>query len=414
MSSSIKFVVVSDLHYRKHENSQIRPEVTSRGQAQYDPMESLIRYVQDAQIKADYIICPGDITDKASAEALREGWGRLNELKEAVSARHLITATGNHEVSSRVFDEVHDRAGNVEAAIDPIGVLQDLDGYPSSIWNGVDRDMVYWGKGYEFIDDGDLLLLLINSSHFHPTTRENEFERGRIGDSAIRRLGSEIKQKIADCGAKIFIAVLHHPPISHESPNYDLGRIPMYNGPELINILNKSCRPWLVVHGHKHDGRVVMAQGAGFQPIVFAAGSLGADLARSVAAVYTRQQAYMIDIEIPQGAMPTLKGTVTSLSWIDHHWVVAEKTSHGVPSGSGFSFPPVDLHQLAHNISTKISTAAEPYLKWAELVDALPELRYIMPGQLEMLRSLVEALGGEFTWLEDHSFPADIAFGRIK
>ncbi|WP_426354538.1 metallophosphoesterase family protein [Stenotrophomonas maltophilia] len=414
MSSSIRLVVVSDLHYRKHENSQIRPEVANRGQVQYDPMDSLIKYVKERGVEADYIVCPGDITDKASAEALREGWRCLNDLKQAVNARHLITATGNHEVSSRVSDGVHDQPGNVEAAIDPIGVLQDLDGYPSSIWNGVDRDMVYWGKGYEFISDGNLLVLLINSSHFHPTTRANEFERGRIGDSAIRRLSSEIKNRIADCAAKVFIAVLHHPPISHESLNYDLGRVPMYNGPELIQILNKSGRPWLIIHGHKHDGRVVMAQGAGFQPVVFAAGSLGADLGRSVAGVYTRQQAYILDIEVPQGAMPTLKGVVTALSWIDNQWILSEKASHGVPSGVGFSIPPIDLHGLAEKISEKIAKAAEPYLKWEELVLILPELRNIMPGQLEMLRSLVESLGGEFTWPDDNSFPVDIAFRSAR
>ncbi|MBH1664156.1 metallophosphoesterase [Stenotrophomonas maltophilia] len=413
-SNSIKIVVVSDLHYRKHENSQIRPEVTSRGQEQYDPMYSLIKYVREKKIEADYIICPGDITDKASAEGLREGWNRLNELKREVGARHMITATGNHEVSSRVVDGVHDQVGNAEAAIDPVGVLQDLEGYPSSIWNGVDRDMVYWGKGYEFICDGDLLVLLINSSHFHPTTRANEFERGRIGDSAIRRLNSEIKNKIAECNAKVHVVVLHHPPISHESLNYDLGRVPMYNGPELIDVLNKSGRPWLIIHGHKHDGRVVMAQGAGFQPIVFAAGSLGADLARSAAAVYTRQQAYVLDIEIPKGAMPSLKGVVTSLSWIDNQWILSEKASHGVPNGVGFSIPPIDIHRLAESISEEITKASEPYLKWDELVALLPDLRNIMPGQLDMLRSLVEALGGEFTWQEDNSFPADIAFGGSR
>ena len=414
MADELKIVVISDLHYRMHPNREVRPAATSRGAGDYDPVEAFVEMLRRDEVSADYVVCPGDITDRASPDGLKFGWERLKEIKALVGARHLIAATGNHEVCSRDDDPVHERAGNVEAAVDPLAMLQSLSDYPSSHWNGADRSWVYWGRGYEFIEDGSVLFLLINSSHFHPTMKVNEFERGRISDQTVKRLSGEIGEKIKATNAKVFIAVLHHPPVNHESLYHELGRIEMFNGSRLVELLDRSGCPWLILHGHKHDGRLIMAQGAGSQPIVFAAGSIGADLAGHQAGLYTKLQAYVLTLDVSENPLPSLRGSVTSYAWVDNKWTLATAPRHGIPTGCGFSSPSLNVNILAEKLRTRIEENGVEYLNLSEMQVEVPELRYLMPGQVEHFRTAVERLGGTFTWPDSQFYPDDVSFEVIK
>jgi hypothetical protein len=377
----------------------------------YDPISKFLDLITQRGLRADYVLCPGDITDKANPVAFREGWRRLREIKEALGARHLISSTGNHEVDSRVVDPTHDKHGNAELELDPVGLLQLTDDYPSTLWNGNDRKWVYWGRGYEFIRDGSMLFLLVNSSHFHPTTRPNEFERGRIGAASLAALRSEIQTVVADPDLKGFVALLHHPPVSHESLDFKLGRTEMFNGSGLIDVLTESGRTWVVVHGHKHHGRMVLAQGSGYQPVVMSAASAGANLSNSEHGLHARLQAYIVELELPGNpAVEGARGTVEAYSWIEQQWIEATSSTKGIPHGTGFASPPIDLRVLAKGMKEHMAANSMLFAKWAELVVAIPELRNLMPGQLVQLRTIAEALGAKFTWQSEHAFPEDVAF----
>lgn len=412
MAAGIRLAVVSDLHFRELGGGKgCLPAVATAGTG-YDPVSKFLDLIKQRGLSAHYVLCPGDITDKASPAAFHEGWRRLREIKEALGARHLIASTGNHEVDSRVLDPIHDRHGNSELELDPVGLLQAVDDYPSSLWNGPDRKWVYWGRGYEFIRDGSMLFLLINSSHFHATTRANEFERGRIGTTSLTALRAEIHLAVADPALKGFVAVLHHPPVNHESLDFSLGRIGMFNGAGLVEVLAESGRAWLVVHGHKHHGRMVLAQGSGYQPIVMAAASAGANLTASEHGLHARLQAYILELELPDNpAVDGARGTVEAFSWIEQQWVEATSSTKGIPNGSGFASPPVDPRALAKNVKEHMASHSLSFAKWPELVDAVPDLRHLMPGQLPQLKTICEALGAKFTWPAEFAFPEDITFG---
>lgn len=414
MAGEVKLVVISDLHYCMHQNHEVRPAAATRGAGDYDPVAAFVETLKGEAVSADYVICPGDITDRASPEGLKLGWKKLQEIKAAVGARHLIAATGNHEVCSRNGDPIHDSAGNSEASVDPLGMLQALQDYPSSHWNGEDRSWVYWGRGYEFIDDGVTLFLLINSSHFHPTMRANELERGRISDQALTMLSSEIAEKIEASSARIFIAVLHHPPVSHESLHHSLGRIEMFNGNRLVEVLENSGSPWLILHGHKHHGRLIMAQGTGCPPIVFAAGSIGADLHGQQAGLYTKLQGYVLTLEVPENALPELRGSVTSYAWVENRWTLTKATRHGIPTGCGFSSPSININTLAQQLKSALVARAAPYFTLEEMHSEVPDLRYLMPGQVEQFRRAVQKLGGVFTWPDSQFYPNDVTFEVAK
>lgn len=403
------------MHYREYSVGEECRPATSQGGTGYDPIAALIKYVEgcegtEDEWKADFLLCPGDITDRASKKGFLTGWGKLKSLKTALRAQHLIASTGNHEVDSRA-ESSHDTSGHVEIELDPIRALQETDDYPSSIWNGEDRRWVYWGRGYEFIQVSGVLFLLINSSHYHSTTRENEYERGRIGTHIVDMLRKEIASRVKQDGIKAFVALLHHPPVNHESLDVELGRIDMTNGSKLVEVLEESQVPWLVIHGHKHHGRLILAQGEVCQPVVFAAGSAGA-LMKGTHGLTTRLQAYLIELIVPDpdtSVLPILQGHVRALSWIDNSWKYATDVNHGIPDRCGFSSPPVDLSNLVRSVQDHIKNSGQSFVKWGELVDSIPQLKLLMPKQMDAIRSAFQKAGIKATWRPGAGLPSDLS-----
>lgn len=413
--TNIRLAVISDLHYKHHEPAtQCRPAIAMQG-AHADPMQALLNIITEhdskpttEKIEADYLLCPGDITDRAGAEPFQHAWSRLKELKTALGARHIIASTGNHEVDSRVGTEL-DRAGNVEIESDPLKTLQKLEDYPSTALVGTERRWIYWGRGYEFIEEQNTLFLIINSSHYHWTTRAVEYERGRIGDVALDALRGEIGARVDKNRNRAFIALLHHHPIPHQDLDINLGKIEMTNGSRLMQVLSDTDVSWVVVHGHKHHARLITAQGGYARPVVFAAGSFGAQLDGALA-TQTRTQFYIADINIEdQSITPKAVGTLSAWSWSGTEWSKSTKHVHGLPDGCGFHIPELNMQELVTKLDNSLTTAGHSYINWSEAIRFVPELKCLMPEQIRRLRKIFESAGLKTTWQSDQWLPTEVA-----
>jgi 3',5'-cyclic AMP phosphodiesterase CpdA len=413
--ASIRLAIASDLHYTRIGSADsCRPSTAMSGVAG-DPMHALMGQAAPGasalpdrlDLRADYLLCPGDITNKASSDGFNEGWRCLKGLQRALGARHLLAATGNHEVSSRA-GERDDQPGNSEQAIDPLATIQRHADYPSTALTD-DARWIYWGRGYVLIEEPQVTFLLINSSHFHPTTRANEFERGRISDVAIDRLRNELAAAVDRDRTKAFVALLHHHPIPHQLLDIEQDRIDMRNGAQLIEVLVETGVAWFVVHGHKHQGRLIQAQGGQGSPIVMAAGSFGVFLEGDFA-TKTRLQFYIVEIELlDQAAQPALRGEVRAVSWTGSGWEVARGRAHGLPDRCGFSIPHIDLGKAVSELRRLLGQSDQPYLRWVEVLELVPDLRFLMPNDARILRTQCAANGVGVTWDEGLWFPSEVS-----
>ena len=79
--SSIRIAVATDLHYvcKKNDNSVRYRSQIAQGQA-HDPMSKLFDLIQQKSITANWVLCPGDITNQANHEAFKAGWESLKKL----------------------------------------------------------------------------------------------------------------------------------------------------------------------------------------------------------------------------------------------------------------------------------------------------------------------------------------------
>lgn len=415
MAKTLRFAVISDLHYRKdNDGVAYRPAAGAQG-AHADPVEKLIAFLdaQRADFRcpdgklADYLLCPGDICDKADTGAFDEGWRQLKELQKVLRADHLIASTGNHEVHSRssALDRI---PGYAEAALDPLEGVQAHRDYPTELFSE-DQRWVYWGRGYEIIEREDIFLLLINSSHFHPTTQPNEYERGRIGKVALELLRAELKTKVESNRNRLFITLLHHHPVAHEDLTLELGRIQMHNGELLMQVLAECGVAWIVVHGHKHFPRLMLSADTGDgQSVVLAAGSAGAEL-KGEWATRTSHQFYIVELDVvSQATERSACGRIRALSWQGDDWNFNEFKKRGLPDGCGFQIPAENLDAIVARITTALG-GTNAYVTWPELVNQVPALRTLLPQRLVALRRALKTAGVQATWLDTHHFPTDVS-----
>lgn len=410
--TSIRLAIVSDLHYVQPSPGTDSMPAVAQGSPVGDPMRGLLARIEresktgDArEFEADYLICPGDVTNQASAEGFDAGWSQLKALQSALGARHLISTTGNHEVHSRAGDK-DNLPGLSTQALDPLAAIQRHSDYPSTSLSDEAR-WVYWGRGYQIIEQPGVLFVVINSSHFHPTTRANEFERGRISDIALEQLRADLARHVADDKKRVFVALLHHHPIPHEAGTAPEESIQMHNGNQLIKMLEDTDVAWQVIHGHKHEGRLIQAQGANNPPMVFAAASFGAKL-DGVLATKTRQQFYVLDLEVcDQTIQPTAKCRIRAWHWTGTTWERARKIADGLPDRCGYQIPPIQRQQVLQHLKQTLTDNGS-FLSWEEAVAKHEELGYQLPAQISFMRPMMDKMGITSSWDSDDWFPQEV------
>ncbi|MDH1259180.1 metallophosphoesterase [Pseudomonas atacamensis] len=406
LPAPIRIAIATDLHYTADSAGKISTQVCVHG-TKIDPMSRLIDDFQKTnpllQPLAEILICPGDITTRACIKSFEHGWNDLKNLKSVLQAKHLIAATGNHEVSSRTSEE-HETPGNAELAIQPIEHLISTQDYPAEFSNP-EKKWVYWGRGYEVLDGDDWVVVTINTCHYHNSLLPNEYERGRIGNSALAELKTELKILSKKYAYKVI--VLHHPPLNHEDLDVSLGKIEMYNGNLLLQTIAETDEDWLVIHGHKHLFRLTRSGGEDFSPIVLGAASFGA-LLQGDLANKTKNQFYIVQLSmVSEGGKNRLRGTVESIYWEGSTWNICSHVAHGLPHGCGFDqSSSVKTASLAQIIKQTLQDSESPVLTWPELREKISELNYLMPKDIQSLQRRLEEIGvyrtpDQGTWFPD-------------
>ena len=183
----------------------------------------------------------------------------------------------------------------------------------------------------------------------------------------------------------------------------------MHNGSQLIQLLEQTNVPWLIIHGHKHEGRLISAQGDINPPMVFAAASFGAML-DGVLATKTHQQFYILELDVcDQSVEPTARGQIRAWHWTGTSWEPARKYGHGLPDRSGYQRPQFQLQPVLDALALTLAAESGPFLQWEEAVVKHPALGYLLPGQARFLRNMMTNKGIKATWETDAWFPLEVS-----
>lgn len=363
---TFRIAIASDIHAHEQEGddspSHLRVGV-EEGNPTKHPIEGLKSLIKDNGISADYLLCPGDLGDKASRKGIQYAWRLLNDVKTELNATAIVATVGNHDVDSY----------GKETEFDPQGYLQSLaPKFPLNEEALYDR---FWSRHFAVIECDCARIISLNSSAFHGY--KDEHQHGRISEFTI----SQLKSTLQDLDPKpVNILMCHHHPLQHSE--LALGEHDVMRGGQLLLDLlgSGSHGEWLLVHGHKHHPKICYAAGSASSPIVFAAGSLCANLFKNVQAS-ARNQFYVLEFNLGDIESRGLVGTFSAWDWIiDTGWQRATSGS-GLPGSGAFGERPKPL-QLANQIDSEMGAGI---LRWSEALMKCPELKYLIPSDLSLL-----------------------------
>jgi len=381
----LRLAVASDLHAYSIVKDTPAPShfqvETPESDPGKNPISGLQKLLSEEMIRAEMLLCPGDIGHQAQQIAIQHAWSSLNSLRENLAADHLFATAGNHDLDSRYLSNDYDALEYLKNLTPPFP-------FPSEEMN--DK---FWSQHFA-IFEGDLFrIVVLNSSAYHGA-EGRERDHGRIAPPTI----AKIKRSLETVTPKrVNILLCHHHPQQHTEFNlgeYDV----MKNGQLLLDLLGSGrLGRWLVVHGHKHHPKISYASGGGGAPVVFSAGSLCASLYPELQSV-TRNQFHLITIPINLIPQMGLVGVVKSWDWASGEGWAPAGTKSGLPSVCGFGYRGDPL-LLANRIASEVTGDVE---EWSEIKSKIPEVDFLIPQDLAALRYLLRDVHGlSITDLDD-------------
>ena len=208
----LKILVVSDLHAFTPPNHNtgktiddppsflVNTEVESKKQP--NPIELIPDLLKAEGLDVDWILCPGDIADRADPDAQAFAWRHLVNLKKSTKARLLLGTVGNHDVDSRLQFSEFDPKGHLQALSPPFPGI-----------NGAAANR-YWARNFHIQQEGTVRLLNLNSAAYHGFSSryqqtKPEYLQGRVSERTIEAIRKELST------AKSFdhnILFTHHHP----------------------------------------------------------------------------------------------------------------------------------------------------------------------------------------------------------
>lgn len=229
-SKPLRIAVLTDFHayVGRPEDKGTSPSWLDLAQVQSDPERNafagLIERIQRDEMRADVLLCCGDLGDKADPTGLQYVWAEVEKVRSALHAQMTLGAAGNHDVDSRYIHSGFDAKGQVQA-LKPRFPVDDEKGW-----------LEYWAKNFTIVELGDARFVLLNSAAYHGAAKEGvppEYVQGRVSDHTISRLVAELKEG-GERAANILVCH-HHPFKNDKIATSDYSQ--MQNGDKLLNNL---------------------------------------------------------------------------------------------------------------------------------------------------------------------------------
>lgn len=250
----INIAIISDLHCSSNKGKTIETYLYTdnlRKPNKHHPVEALNELIDKKPIKADFLLSPGDLTDKIDITGLNQGWSFLEEIARKLGCEEKIIATiGNHDFDSR---------NKLKEYTQPDFHLKNLkDNFP---FKG--EKSKFWQNNFQILEYDDISILNLNTVYSH--SKEDINEDG-TSNGYISKLDSNILESIEEeikniDKNKFKIALLHHHPILYSDLNlssYSDNDV-LRGGDMLLKILNKYNYNF-VLHGHKHVPRFLIQE----------------------------------------------------------------------------------------------------------------------------------------------------------
>jgi predicted phosphodiesterase len=348
--------IISDIHCR-HSTSfdKVNTNLFSdklRKPFKQHPVQSFLHFIDKEKLKVDYLICPGDITDKADKQGFITGWSFLEEMKEHLEAKELFASLGNHDVDSR----------KIHSSYDSFEVPKKIkDNFPFK--ERAHRDAFY-ANAFVLIKQDEVAFFVFNSVHSH--TNATDAKNSIITDEMLEDIESELMTLGDDIAYKV--AFTHHHPIKHSNAGFAYKDTDVIEkGEKLIELLEK-YNFQVIIHGHKHEPRIVRYNSSP----VFAAGSFSSleNLQE------TNSQNYFHILTLYPNQVKGYFENYEFTNMVGWYKASSGKLDHIFGFGANLS-----IKDFTESVDTHMSSGAINYLQYKDFIDTFPDFNCYLPTE---------------------------------
>lgn len=406
----ITIAIMSDLHIGINARSRdLCPSHYDTKIIDEEYKSKFTRFLEDNDIKADYLFLPGDVSDTASPDELELASKFIFDVCDrlGIPADNAAFVPGNHEVDWKVLScEPDDRTGFRRAQ--RYAPLQSEDWIFNKIISCA-HDTCLTFPHYSIWDHENLFAVGYNSSwHDDP---DIAIHNGLISEDDLHSLDDYLSA--VDLGTeKLKSFIVHHHPIQYSNPIPDEPDFSaMTNSSNLLQLLQKYNFD-LLVHGHKHSPyfRCEIVN-SGFPIIILGSGSFSAKLDSSWSG-YVNNQFHLIKAINRDPITDCISGVLESWTYLSGAGWKESKIHNGIRHKMPFGHyvqPAVFKRNLEHILTNQFSTAE--YVEWGKIVEIEPGYRYLPP---ELILKIINDLGREMGFRPHGDEPEELIFLRKR
>lgn len=392
MSLPLRVLVLSDLHVGRKARSRDLCPYPDAALVQENYLDRFLRFATSVPLKADVLVLPGDISDRAHPEEFAHVNTLLLEISKRlrIPRKMIFFAPGNHDVDWEVLRHGDLSGMRLQQRYDPIRRA-------NTVLGARHRQREAGGNLYSepyyciWETPGVLCISINTASDDGPGVATHH---GTAPQETLDALDKALAKRPASHG-QVRLALGHHHPFQYSDPLPDEPDFSaMTNAENLLAVL-RTHRFDIVVHGHKHAPHCRTDMDTLGRPLlVLGAGSFSAELPSRWSGVVTNQ-VHLIEVQDRDAVTQGARGVVRSWSFLSGHgWGSASLIRglrHSVPFGVGFG-----VGELAPRLRSVLTVRLprEGYVKWPSVcVAGDRDLRYLaFEAVLEVLKELSKEL----------------------
>ncbi|MCK4417785.1 MAG: metallophosphoesterase [Candidatus Latescibacteria bacterium] len=399
--------VVSDLHIgNKARAKDLCPYEESEA-IEKTYRETFLEFINQQDIRADYLLIPGDVTDGAQPDEVKLASEVISEIAKALNVplERIVFVPGNHDVDWKALK------------------LKDATGFRHSQRYAPLRDDQWifeqiMSRGQNHIcekpyfslwKDGNLLVEGYNSSW--DDDPKLALHRGSVNQKHLLILEKELST-ISSSSSQVRILLVHHHPVQYSNPiPNDPDFSIMVNAENLLGLLQKYHFD-LLIHGHKHNPRFkIYMVDSGFPIAILCSGSFSAVLDPRWSGL-VNNQFHMVRIFGRDEESQCVYGEVESWTYVcGHGWRPSESHNgieHKYPFGTYVL--PENLKSTLHLFLKKEFENGQN-VEWSAIVSRFPHFQHL-PHNL--LMGTLDNLASEMGFIRHGDSPGDIILLKLE
>jgi UDP-2,3-diacylglucosamine pyrophosphatase LpxH len=389
---AVKIAVISDLHVGRGARARDLCPYPRDDMREEGFTDTFVEFVKEGRLSADYLILPGDVSDRAQPDELSLASDVLLRVAKALNVRQsrVLFVPGNHDVDWSVMPLPGSTASGFRKS-QRFAALANPEWFFGKILRR-SRMKIIETPHLALWDFPDLVVVGYNSSwHDSPDVA---IHHGLISNEDLVYLDERLgRMELLPNKLRVFL--VHHHPLQYsdpiaEEPDFSV----MVNADNLLALLQRRQFDFLV-HGHKHAPRFrTHISDTSFPLAILGAGSFSAQLDTRWSG-YVNNQFHLVEIHGRDSESGCTFGLIKSWTYLcGQGWLESQKNNgirHLLPFGTYLL--PQELRNSVRPVLRELFRNRD-YVEWREVVQRLPRLQHLPPDRIvETLDAIAEQEG---------------------